>query len=692
MKTRPKSFGSHNNGTPMLTFPSTIARAPFALLPLLAALCAGQAQAASFTVNNASTTAQSLGNNQTGSVTPTGSLTVSGGAVAITVTGNGAVIDNQGTIAQTGSGRAIRDNTGVANLVITNGSASNHAASITAADADVVQMAKSPASVTLHNYGQMISYNASAGGSQAVDFSGIASGANVVNNYTGALLKAFEADAVRPGVNGVVNNAGKIWSVTSVGASSDGVDAQNNSGIAVNNAATGVIQGGRHGITGGAVDANAAFTMAIVNLAGGTIQGDNGSGINIDGFNAREMVTVTNGGTITGHGVTGDGDGVDVDGLVTLINTGTISSLNAFSASEPAFSEGMSVGGGSITNSGRIEGLVTPGSTNAAGIGITLSGNDITSGPNTGNREGLYANTIVTNQAGGTIYGQTSSGILAKGLASGFTLTINNDAGATVSTGGTTDAAIQTGADNDTINNRGRIDGGAGGKAIDMGAGNNALHILGGSAVIDGSISGGVGGTNTLTISPGSGNSFSTASGISNFSKVEVTDGTVTLSGVNTYSGTTVLSGGTLVLDGANRLSAASSLDLEGGKLKLVDVHGANGQEFAVLALGKDSEIDLGDSSLTFDALGQVVPGKTLAITDYLASVSPDFAIRFLGDLTHDAAFLALIAGTSVDSLAASYRFDGVYTDVTAVPEPANVAFMLAGLGLMGLVARRRKR
>ena len=44
-------------------------------------------------------------------------------------------------------------------------------------------------------------------------------GANGVNNYTGALLKALEADAVRPGLNGVVNNWGRIVSVTTAGNS-----------------------------------------------------------------------------------------------------------------------------------------------------------------------------------------------------------------------------------------------------------------------------------------------------------------------------------------------------------------------------------------------------------------------------------------------------------------------------------------
>ena len=54
-------------------------------------------------------------------------------------------------------------------------------------------------------------------------------------------------------------------------------------------------------------------------------------------------------------------------------------------------------------------------------------------------------------------------------------------------------------------------------------------------------------------------------------------------------------------------------------------------------------------------------------------------------------AFQALMGDTSIDSLAVRYHFDGVYTDVTAVPEPANVALLLAGLGLVGVCARRRK-
>lgn len=128
-----------------------------------------QASAASFTISNASTTAQTLGtgSGQTGSITATGTLTVSGSTVAVTISGNNATLTNLGSITQTGTGRAIRDNTGVTCLTINNGSAINATALMQTADPDVFQMNKSPASVTLNNYGTMTLLNASKGGAQA---------------------------------------------------------------------------------------------------------------------------------------------------------------------------------------------------------------------------------------------------------------------------------------------------------------------------------------------------------------------------------------------------------------------------------------------------------------------------------------------------------------------------------------------
>src|SRR5207248_9449006 len=123
-----------------------------------------------------------------------------------------------------------------------------------------------------------------------------------------------------------------------------------------------------------------------------------------------------------------------------------------------------------IMNSGTIEGLA--GNAAARGIGITLTGNDITSGANAGKRDGLYGDTLVTNQAGGLIRGQNSSAIVAKGLASGLRLTIANNPGPTLQGGGTTDAAVQLGADAATVDNAGRIDGSSSHVAIAGGSGN----------------------------------------------------------------------------------------------------------------------------------------------------------------------------------------------------------------------------
>ena len=67
-----------------------------------------------------------------GVVSSTGDLEVSGSSVAITVTGTSS-IQNDGVIKQTGTGRAIRDNTGGLTLTVTNSAG----ALLQAADAEL---------------------------------------------------------------------------------------------------------------------------------------------------------------------------------------------------------------------------------------------------------------------------------------------------------------------------------------------------------------------------------------------------------------------------------------------------------------------------------------------------------------------------------------------------------------------------
>src|SRR5260370_18865902 len=84
----------------------------------------GAAFASSFNLISNSTTAQTLGSGsgQTGNVAAGVSLTVGGAAVAVTISGNNATLTNLGTIQQTGTGRGIRENTGVSRLVLSKSS------------------------------------------------------------------------------------------------------------------------------------------------------------------------------------------------------------------------------------------------------------------------------------------------------------------------------------------------------------------------------------------------------------------------------------------------------------------------------------------------------------------------------------------------------------------------------------------
>ena len=208
------------------------------------------------------TTAETLsGSSGTFSLAASGALTISSGTAALTLNGSNPStesVTNLGTIDQTGSAQSIVDAGGHMTITINNGSSSNSAATLETSNGDVIHMDHATNNITLNNYGSIISSNSSAGGNQAVDWNGITTGSTTLDNYSTGLIQASEADAVRPGVNGFVYNSGTIKSTTATGSSSDGIDAQNNAGVTIVNAAglgTGganMIEGGRHGITGGA--------------------------------------------------------------------------------------------------------------------------------------------------------------------------------------------------------------------------------------------------------------------------------------------------------------------------------------------------------------------------------------------------------------------------------------------------------
>jgi len=573
-------------------------------------------------------------------------LSVSGNNIAVSFGAGTSTLNNSGTIDTTdvitgsnaGKNRALRNNTAGATITINNFATGL----ITTAGADVFQMNVAGSSVTFNNYGTIAANGSS---DQALNWNILNSNGtttsytNTLYNYAGGSITSFQADTVRPGAGGIIYNSGTIKAAGGVGdtSSSDGIDAQvNNSGVTIVNGASqtviggitsaNLIEGERHGITGGqqtdAADTAGStggnkngvydlpFTMSITNNSGSTIQGDNGSGVNLDGVDGTEKVTIINSGTITGNGRTGDGDGVDVDGVVYVNNSGTIHSLSASNATynttvngtldlSKETSEGVTVGGGTIINSGTIEGSATTdarGYVSAIGRGITLAGIDHTtlSGTDTDVPiQKIYNNPFAvdgtqTNATGGSIIvnsglikGDSNAGIAIAGSATtgtSYNVTITNTLGGTIEGNSATVAAIDGSAavggsvspvassNNETIINYGTIKQDSTGKAISLGSGVNSVQIVGGAASVIGDMSGGASaGSNTLTINPSSGQSFSYGGVISNFSSVEIKSGTVTFSGANIYNGTTTIDAATLNLTGNGTIGNTTTLTIASG-------------------------------------------------------------------------------------------------------------------------------
>jgi len=481
----------------------------------------GTAFATDFTVNSGVTdTAQkSLTGADTLTVNSGGALSVNANpAVTSNTASTGIVITNSGVIESTAAGaRAINFASGggtVRNITL-----NNNAGGVIRSQDDAfrINLAVTSGLITVNNSGLILSgYGVPVGSSaagQAIDFDAINAGTATVhiNNFATGVIQSNGSDAVRPGQAGVVTNWGLIYSdnVIGSGAGTDGIDFQAHSGTVINKTG-GTISGFRHGVTVGAGDVN------VTNEVGGVILGRNGSGVGSDGTG-----TVVNYGRITGAyaGVgSGDGDGVDIDFAATITNYGIIEGTGAGgfdSGNRANNSEGISIGGGTVTNAGIVSG---------AAFGIVVN-ND--SNPD-GSRSGVAATTI-TNDAGGLIVGQNGFAIRLEnktGTASDNDTIINrgtiigngtipNPSGTVLLGDGVTvdpahgtlngvtygagsarfirgdGSAIQTGEGNDVLTNYGTIIGNTG-RAINFEGGNDTLNVMAGSRIV-GLVDGGVG-------------------------------------------------------------------------------------------------------------------------------------------------------------------------------------------------------
>ena len=169
--------------------------------------------------------------------------------------------------------------------------------------------------------------------------------------------------------------------------------------------------------------------------------------------------------------------------------------------------------------------------------------------------------------------------------------------------------------------------------------------------------------------------------------------GALTLSGDNSFSGGTELRGGTLI--------AASAHAFGTGDVAVVGGTLATRSASTVLldgdlTLGSGSILDLGFS------LGKVLVLDVADRMTFGGMLTVSFLDSGLGiglyDLFDFGSFDGAFSGFAFNGLADAYRAnlvfngDGVSLNVVAVPEPETYAMLLAGLGALGWVARRRKR
>jgi len=473
--------------------------------------------AASFTVSSGTTdtTAKTVTGTDTGTVQNGGTLATGGNAITWTGAGSSVTIINFGSITSS-TARGFDTSSSVSNgsLFFTNSAG----ATITSSnDALRINGSIGNGTVVINNYGTMTS--TTNGRAIQLDANSSTTGSVTINNFTGGLLQSLgDADALRPGMNGVVNNWGTI---NAAAGSGDGVDFQDRTAT-VNNKSGGLITAAKHGINAGNGFIN------VNNDAGGTIIGRNGSGVGSDNTNATNAATVVNSGRITGAyngSGTGDGDGVDIDGAATITNyaSGIIEGTGAAgfdSGNRANNSEGISIGGGTILNYGTISGasygIVV---NNDSNVDNSRSGVAATTLTNYGSIAGANGfairfenkwgdsrdNDTIVNYGTITGTGAIPTGTVLRGdgtpdpgtqgTVEGVNYTSVANAGSARFIRGD-GSAIQMGQGADQLTNYGTIIGNNG-RAINMEGGNDTVRIMPGSKIV-GLVNGGTSNPNGL--------------------------------------------------------------------------------------------------------------------------------------------------------------------------------------------------
>ncbi|MCE9649730.1 MAG: autotransporter domain-containing protein [Parvibaculum sp.] len=484
---------------------------------------------------------------------------------------NSGIIRNDQTPASGGNAIALRlDTSGTVlnqagGLIEVTGSATTYSSGDQDSNIYALSVAGDGGLVTIDNYGTIRATGDSGSAETGHDEGEVGAvrlrgDDNVLNNYgtietTGHILVSPDTNA---DASDDTQEIGDMYGVR--------IDAD---GATVHNYATGVITGGKHGIT---VDKDAS-NATIINELGGQITGENGSGIGSDATSG--VVKVTNYGTITGtwnedafNGGNlaysfGDGDGVDIDQLADIENYGTIQGTGAHGIkpgeTSPSKSEGLAIGGGTIVNG---DATHTAALISGADHGITV--NDSLDGD-------AFGATDLTNY--GVIRGLDGYGIKFVDVAGTWNNTITNYG--TIS--GTDATTVMMGNGGDTFNNYGGsvtgiVDAEGGADTLDIDRA-DAFTLVGSDWVnfettnIRSSV--------MLSGAYESATAFTVVSGASFNGSGKVT--TASFLNEGTLGAGTASAVGTLTIDGdfENDAAATVAVKLDGASSDLIDITGA---------------------------------------------------------------------------------------------------------------------
>ena len=183
--------------------------------------------------------------------------------------------------------------------------------------------------------------------------------------------------------------------------------------------------------------------------------------------------------------------------------------------------------------------------------------------------------------------------------------------------------------------------------------------------------------------------------------------GTLTLSGTNTYTGPTTVAAGVLAVDGSIAGSSLTTVN-DGAKLQGIGTLGATtvnagghvapGNSIGTLNVSGNMTIN-GTLDVEYDGGGSLIDLLAVTGTLDITNATVDFAPMnsALTGSPYIFATYGTLAGTQfslVTDLPDGYTIDYAYnngttaTNIALVPEPT--AALLAGLGLLGLLRRRR--